>query len=102
MITPPPRLAIPAATDLAIMGHMAVNHEEVVISDSGDTTAMSGAAAQLMMPAPGGLIPWAGAALLLVAGLVWQLRRLRESISNRNSGNLGKQAEGHRERAMPD
>ncbi len=48
-----------------------------------------------MLPAPGGLLPWAGAAVLLIAGLIWQWRRVRErtaDLSDRQERVMGLEA----------
>ena len=75
----------------------------IVVGVVGATVLLIGFV-MLVTPGPALVVIPVGLAILSIE-FTWArswLRRLRESISNRNSGNLGKQAEGHRERAMPD
>ena len=75
----------------------------IVVAVVGATVLLIGLI-MVVTPGPALVVIPVGLAILSIE-FTWArawLRRLRESISNRNSNNLQSRAEGHRERAMPD
>lgn len=75
----------------------------IVVGVVGATVLLIGVI-MVVTPGPALVVIPVGLAILSIE-FTWArswLRRLRESISNRNSNSLGNRAEDHRERAMPD
>lgn len=75
----------------------------IVIGVVGATVLVIGVV-MLVTPGPALVVIPVGLAILSIE-FTWArsyLRRLRESISNRNSNNMKKRAESHRDRVAPD